>query len=548
MNYEKLSEILYPNVKISLDEFLKNQKTRTLPPMSEVMRFAPSPTGFFHIGGLFSALISRLATKKTNGVFYLRIEDTDDKREIQGASVLIYDCLKRMHVLPDEGYMGEGCEKGEFGPYIQSLRLHLYDIFAKEIVKRGRAFPCFCESAISKEEVLKRREEMLNQEDEILEKDICRNLTLQQIEENLKQGKAFALRLLSKGDPNKTFEFTDRIKGKREIRENAKDIVLVKSNGIPPYAFAHVVDDTLMGTTTVVRGEEWYPSLAAHLEIFEALGLRAPNYAHTPVTCKIDDETQNKRKLSKRKDPEANAYFYIEQGYIPEALIEYLVNLLNSDFEQWKTQNPDLTVWDFDFKISKIGTNNPMFDIVKLNDVSKNYISKIPAASLFEMLKDYTFEFDKPFYEYIVTNAEYVIKVLNIDRDCAKPRKDIINLGEIKNYFSYMFNDDLKGYETNEIDIEKAKAVVSEYINVIDINDDKQAWFEKIKQMSLKLGYAVDNKAYKQNPSAFLGNVSDVCMYIRLAVTAQKNSPDLYSIISILGKDKVMSRLQQFIF
>lgn len=546
MDYKKLADLLYPNTDKTIDYYINKYPKRDLPNGAEVMRIAPSPTGYLHTGHAYSAFISRATTRKTNGVFYMRLEDTDQKRLIENAGTIAYDMLCYYDMKPDEGYTGDGKEQvGIYGDYIQSNRLEIYNTFAKHLVSIGRAFPCFCEKSEGKEDVLNKRQEQLESSDTLEDKDECRNLTLEQVEENLKQGKKFALRLLSTGNIENTFKFTDEIKGERVIRENTKDVVLMKSNGIPPYCFAHVVDDTLMHTTTVVRGEEWYPSLSAHIEIFKAFGFNPPKYAHTPVICKLDDG--NKRKLSKRKDPEADVRYFIEQGYPVDSIMEYLLNLLNSDFEQWREKNPTLPYTDFDFKISKIGSNNPMFDFNKLNDVSKNFISKLSKDRVYSMLTEYAKVYDNEFYELLTKNEEYSKNVLNIDRETAKPRKDIAKWNEVKPYFNYMFNlfnpTALTDYEIDGVDTQKLQEVCSAYKTVYNQADDKQTWFNRIKEMADSIGYASDNKLYKQNPQNYKGNVSDVCMYIRIAVTGRKNSPDLYSICSILGYDKVMERL-----
>ncbi|MBO5884543.1 MAG: glutamate--tRNA ligase [Clostridia bacterium] len=546
MDYKKLADLLYPNTDKTIDYYINKYPKRDLPNGAEVMRIAPSPTGYLHTGHAYSAFISRATTRKTNGVFYMRLEDTDQKRLIENAGTIAYDMLCYYDMKPDEGYTGDGKEQvGIYGDYIQSNRLEIYNTFAKHLVSIGRAFPCFCEKSEGKEDVLNKRQEQLESSDTLEDKDECRNLTLEQVEENLKQGKKFALRLLSTGNIENTFKFTDEIKGERVIRENTKDVVLMKSNGIPPYCFAHVVDDTLMHTTTVVRGEEWYPSLSAHIEIFKAFGFNPPKYAHTPVICKLDDG--NKRKLSKRKDPEADVRYFIEQGYPVDSIMEYLLNLLNSDFEQWREKNPTLPYTDFDFKISKIGSNNPMFDFNKLNDVSKNFISKLSKDRVYSMLTEYAKVYDNEFYNLLTKDEEYSKNVLNIDRETAKPRKDIAKWNEVKPYYNYMFDlfnpTALTDYEIDVVDTQKLKEVCQAYTAVYNQADDKQTWFNRIKEMADSIGYASDNKLYKQNPQNYKGNVSDICMYIRIAVTGRKNSPDLYSICSILGYDKVMERL-----
>ena len=365
--YLELADLLYPNCKDISFYFDKYQPRSCV---GDVTRIAPSPTGYLHIGQLYQGVVHRMLANKTNGVFYCRLEDTDGKREVENAGQIAYDMLCRFGLKPDEGYRGDGLlELGEYGPYVQSKRVEIYRAFAHELVKRGGAFPCFCNVTGSKEEILKRREEELEESDDLEVKDVCRNLTLDEIKENLAQGKTYALRLKSNGDGEKTYKFIDAIKGEKEIRENTKDDVLIKSNGIPVYAFAHIVDDMLMKTTTVIRGQEWYQSLPVHIELAKAFGYKPFKYAHTPNICVLD-ENGNKRKISKRKDPFADVRHFLKLGYPTNAVIEYLLNLLNSDFEIWRKNNPDLHYTEFPFSINKIGVTNPMFDFMKLNDIN----------------------------------------------------------------------------------------------------------------------------------------------------------------------------------
>ncbi len=551
MDYKKLADLLYPDVDKSIDYYLAKYPKRNLKPGQEVVRIAPSPTGYLHTGHLYSALLSKSLARTTNGIFYMRLEDTDQKREIDNAGTIAYDVLSRYGLKPDEGYTGDNRPQiGDYGDYIQSHRLEIYNTFAKYLVSIGRAFPCFCEKSEGKEDVLARRNEQLENSDAIEEKDVCRNLTLEEIEANLKAGKPWALRLLSQGDSSKTFEFTDRIKGKREIRENCKDIVLVKSNGIPPYSFAHMVDDTLMGTTTVVRGEEWYPSLSAHIEGFQAFGFDVPKYAHTPVICKIDETTGNKRKLSKRKDPEADARYFLQKGYPTETVLEYLMNLLNSDFENWRAQNPLLPYTDFAFSVEKIGSNNPMFDMVKLEDISKNIISHYSPEKVADATLAWSEEFDKDFFEIIKGKRDYLVNLFSIDRvNTPKPRKDIAKWEDTKTLYSYMF-DELAHLDTLEsldfadnVSKEDRIKVLKAYAQVYSESDEKDVWFSKVKAICDPLGFSADMKAYKKNPELFKGSVADVSGIIRVAITGRRNTPDLYFIEKLLGRDKVLYRL-----
>ena len=545
MDYKKLAELLYPEVDKDIDYYMTKYPERNLPKGAEVTRFAPSPTGYLHFGGLYQAVIGYFVAKTTGGTFYLRLEDTDQKRQIADAGTALYHALTSFDIVPDEGYTGDNTpDVGNYGPYVQSKRVDIYKCFAKHLVSIGRAFPCFCDKAESKDDVLKRRVEELDESETITDHDACRDLSYEEIESNIKAGKKWALRLKSVGDPSKTFEFTDEIKGKREIRYNAKDIVIMKNNGIPPYAFAHLVDDTLMHTTTVVRGEEWYQSVAAHVELFDAFGLKHPKYAHTPVLCKLDNG--NKRKLSKRKDVEADARYFLDKGYPVDAIIGYLVNIVNSDYEEWAKNNPDKSVWDFELKLSKIGSNNPMFDFDKLNDYSKSYIATLSAQELYDKTYAWAKLYDSDFAAYMKTNKDYVLQVLNIDRDVPKPRKDIIYYSMVKEYFDYMFSPVTEiEYDFSvfpKYDKELLCKIINNYALSFDAKLDKTAWFESIKELAQKLGFCTDNKEYKANPAKYVGNTADICAVIRYAFTGRLNTPDLYSICAILGHDELVHR------
>lgn len=547
MDFNKLADLLFPTIDKDIDFYLNKFKKRDLPQGAQVTRIAPSPTGFLHLGTAYGALIDYLTAYKSGGVFYMRLEDTDQKREIANAGQIAYDMLCFYGITPTEGYQGDDKQVGEYGDYVQSKRKEIYHVFAKHLVKNGRAFPCFCQSAESKQDILKRREEQLEETDDIEAKDPCRNLSYEQIEANIKAGKPFALRLKSQGDSDKTFEFVDLIKGKREIRENVKDIVLLKSNGIPVYSLAHLVDDTLMGTTIVVRGEEWYPSLSAHLELFDACGLPRLKYAHTPVICKLD-EAGNKRKLSKRKDKEADVRYYVENGYPKQAVVEYLLNLLNSDFEIWRAKNPAADYHDFDFKISKISSNNPMFDIVKLGDVSKNVISRMMADEVYNSVLVWANEFDKDFAKIWKENKQKALGVLAIGREGERPRKDLTTFADAKTLYSYMFKETLSKQNLLGFDEKVDKATIKEFLTKyllnLDLDVDNQQWFVQVKEIAETCGFATDNKEYKANPTAFKGNVADACALIRIAITGTNQTPDLCTILKILGKEEVKSRLE----
>lgn len=546
---QKIANLLYPNCKLTIEDIKQKYPKRILKEGGEVTRIAPSPTGFLHIGTAYIALIDKLVAGD-NGVFYFRLEDTDKKREVENSGDIAYDMLCKFNIKPQEGFAGQNNpEIGEYGPYKQSARKEIYEVFAKYLVEKGKAFPCFCKKTESIAEIKERREKELEENEDLESKDPCRDLTYEEIKNKIENGEKFALRLKSCGNSEEIFKFTDLAKGEREIRQNDKDIVLIKSDGIPVYSFAHAVDDHLMGTTIVVRGEEWFPSLASHLELFDALEFERVKYLHAPVLCKLD-ENGNKRKLSKRKDPEADARYFIKNGIPIESILEYLTNLINSDFEIWRSQNPTAKLSEFPFKISKIGTNNPMFDLVKLCDVSKSVISKMTAEEVYDKCLTWAKEFDVEFANYLTENECYAKQVFAIDRYCAKPRKDIAMWSEVKNYFSYMFKPYFDVHNLSNYEIEdnlefkrKLKLVLTEYVKVYKKYDDKQVWFNDIKAMAEKLGFATDNKLYKQNPENFEGNVADVCMFIRIAITGRKNSPDLFEICNILGETEVKNRL-----
>ena len=544
--YLELADLLYPNV-LDTAFYLNKCKPRNV--VGEVTRIAPSPTGYLHIGQLYQGVVHRMLANKTNGIFYCRLEDTDGKREVQNAGQIAYDMLCRFGLKPDEGYRGDNLEEiGDYGPYVQSKRVEIYCAFAHELVKRGKAFPCFCEMASGKEEILKRREEELEESADLEVKDPCRDLTLDEIKEKLNQGKSFALRLKSCGEGDKTYKFIDAIKGEKEVRENTKDDVLIKSNGIPVYAFAHVVDDTLMGTTTVIRGQEWYQSLPVHIELAKAFGYEPFKYAHTPNICVVDETTGNKRKISKRKDPFADVRHYLRVGYPTDAVVEYLLNLLNSDFEIWRRNNPDLSYQEFPFAVKKIGVTNPMFDFAKLNDISKTIISKYTAEEVYETLLAWAKEWKVEDVKTIEENKDVLINVFSIDRGTVRPRKDITFMSEVLELYNYVlpnFKPEFN-FELGAVDKEKLIHFLADYSQNYVESVDNSSWFEDLKIKSLKHNF-VDNKTYKQNPSEFAGSISDTSKFVRLAITGRENSPELFSIMKILGEEECKQRIRDLI-
>ena len=549
-DYKQIAEILFPNIDKTPEYYYDKYRDRNLPEGAEVTRTAPSPTGYYHIGGLYGAIIDKFVAEKSGGIFYLRLEDTDQKREIEEAGQIAYEALMYFGVTPTEGYRGSNLlEEGEYGPYVQSKRGEIYQAFAKYLVSIGRAFPCFCDKAEDKSEILERREKEL-EEGNLIEHDKCRDLSVEEIANNVKSGKPFAIRLLSQGDPNKSIKIKDEIKGEREIRENGKDIVILKSNGIPPYALAHLVDDTLMHTTTVIRGEEWYQSLASHIELFEAFGLKHPKYAHTPVICKLDGG--NKRKISKRKDLEASVDYYLKEGIPSTSVKDYLMNIANSNFENWRKQNKEADISEFEFSLNKMGISGALFDIVKLLDVSKTVISGYSAERVYEEALEWAEKYDEELAKMLTENKEYSLKVLGIERGNAKPRKDIAKWSEIKNSIEYMYDDIFDkntNYEFQKItDKEEIKDILKSYLEKhFDINDDKQTWFDRMKDLAEEKGYSREVKEYKQNPESYKGHVGDISTVLRVALTGRCNTPDLYEIMQILGKDAITRRINKLI-
>lgn len=547
MNYDcnKLADLLFPNITGTVAQLEEQYPERNLPEGARVTRFAPSPTGYLHIGGLFGALVDVLTAKATKGVSYLRIEDTDKKREIDDGVSAIINGFNSFGIDFDEGVTGFNEEKGAYGPYTQSKRAEIYQTVAKELVQKGLAYPCFCTA----EELSAIREEQ-EKGDALIwgyfgKWAKCRDLSFEEIEENIKSGKPYVLRFRSDGQEDKRIFFDDIIRGKIEMPENIIDEVLLKSDGIPTYHFAHACDDHFMRTTHVIRGEEWISSVPKHIALFKACGFKVPKYAHTPQVMKIDEEDGTKRKLSKRKDPEAAVSYFVEQGFPKESLIEYLLTLLNSNFEDWRRANPKADAFSFPFNLKKMSPSGCLFDLVKLNDVSKNVISVMDADTVYTRVSQWAKEYDADFYNEFTKNPEFSRNMVNIDRENPKPRKDIAKWSEVKEYFAYMFDAYFKpDFDLPEnINKEDAKEILLKYIEIYDENDDKDLWFGKIKDMCEPLGFTPNVKEYKKNPEAFKGHVGDVSTVIRLAVTGRKNTPDLCSIMKLLGKDTVSARI-----
>ena len=540
---KKLAELLFPDITETPADMEAKFPERNLKEGARVTRLAPSPTGFLHFGNLFTGTVAYRTAKVTDGIFFVRVEDTDQKRKVEGAIEVMLDGLKAFDVVADEGVVGENEEKGNYGPYYQSQRKPIYHVFAKSLVEQDLAYPCFC-SAEDLDEIRAAQENEPNK-GYWGEYAKCRKLTFEEIEKNIADGKTWTLRLKSPGDLTKKCFFDDMIKGKIEMPENVQDVVLLKSDGIPTYHFAHAVDDHLMRTTHVIRGDEWMSSCPIHLQLFKCLGFKLPKFAHVSPIMK--EENGNKRKLSKRKDPEAAVTFYVEQGYPKESVNEYIMTLMNSNFEDWRKTNKEAPIEAFPFNLKRMSVSGALFDMVKLNDISKNVISLMPAKKVYDYTAAWAKEYDKEFYELLTRNEEYSVNMLNIDREGPKPRKDIACFSEVKDYVSYFFNEiaDLSYELPENITADMAKEILDLYVEEYDAARDKDAWFAHIKEMCEKLGYTPNVKEYKKNPDAYKGHVGDVSTVIRLAVTGRKNTPDLYAIMQILGEDEVKSRLKK---
>lgn len=554
MDYNYLAELLFPDVRKTPEDMEKRYPPRELPEGAKVTRFAPSPTGFVHFGGLFPSTVGDRLAHQSGGVFYLRIEDTDAKREVPGAAEALIRTLETYGINFDEGAIlgddGKICDKGNYGPYKQSLRGPIYHVYAKQLVKEGKAYPCFStEEELEELQQINKKEEIKNTDWEAVaaqrkaEMLARRNFTIEEVEANLKAGMPFVLRILADGDPEKKIKFTDLVKGNMEVTENDEDFVLLKSDGIPTYHFAHAVDDHLMGTTHVIRGEEWLPSLPKHIQLFRYLGFRLPKYMHIAQIMRLD-ENGNKKKLSKR-DMGANMDEYTQMGYCPEAVCEYVMTLLNSNYEEWRMQNPTASYKEFPFSIKKMSVSGCLFDFDKLGDVSKNVVSKMTAEQVYEATAKWAKSFDPDFYSVFTRDPDFTKAVLAIGRGGNKPRKDFGRWDEVKGYMGFMF-DELFNVEEEypeKFPKEVIKSALEKFVATYDDGDDQNVWFGKIKDIAASIGFAADMKEYKANPEAFGGNVADVSMFLRLAVTGKMNSPDMYSVMKILGGDKVKARI-----
>jgi len=548
MTNKELADLMYPNITETIEDYEIKYPKRNLPEGAVVSRYAPSPTGFVHMGNMLSCFIENKLPEQTNGVFYLRIEDTDQKREIENGIDNIVNAIKVLGLNYNEGVISNGVQKGAYGPYIQSERKGIYDVFAKYMIENDMAYPCFC----TEEDLTDIRNHQQSNKFRIgyygkFAK--CRNLTNEERAEKIKAGIPYTVRLKSLGDYDKKIKVKDLVKGEVVFPENDQDIVLIKSNGIPVYHFAHLVDDHLMRTTHVLRGEDWLSSVPVHLELFKRFNFEPPKYAHLGLVM-IVDENGTKRKISKRKDQDFSISSFEKQGFPSVALQEYLMTIANTNFEGWRQANQNESLDKFEFSFSKVGSN-PLFDMSKLINISKNCISKMTAEELYNNLTEWSQKYDSEFYNLIKEKEEYTKQVLNIEREQKKPRKDFSCYSDIKNKVWYMFdeyfNEIKQDYEWQNIkDIELIKKIVEDYFNnYYDISDDKNTWFDKMKELCKKYNFASDMKEYKENPDNYNGNITDIATIIRVAITTSSNTPDLFEILKILGMEKIKKRVEK---
>jgi len=542
MDYQALSDLLFPNVTDTPEALEERFPLRQVPEGAVITRMAPSPTGFVHLGNLVQGLTSERMAHQSGGVLFLRVEDTDAKREVPGAVEVLINTLKHYGINFDEGATIDG-DNGEYGPYRQRQRAAIYHVYAKKLVSEGQAYPCFC----TEEQLAAMREQQeANKETTGYygKYAMWRDRSMEEIRSELDAGHPWVLRFRSTGSIENQFKFDDLVKGKLTITENDVDHILLKSDGIPTYHFAHAVDDHLMRTTHVVRGDEWLPTLPFHIQLFKALGFKLPKYVHIGPLMKMDGTS--KRKLSKRKDPELALTYYKAEGFPVEAVYEYILTILNSNFEDWRRANPDAAADSFKFSPKKLNPAGSLFDYAKLTDVSKNVISRMDAAKVYELLTEWAKEFDPDFGEKLSSDAEFATKILAIGRGGKKPRKDLAVWKDAKPYMGFFYDEYL---EEPVFDEKFHKATVADALNrfleKFDINDDSNTWFAKVKEITEDMGFTTDMKAYKADPSAFPGTVADISTFIRQATTGKTNSPDLYTVMQILGYERTVERIRK---
>ncbi len=537
---KEIAELLFPEVLETVEDIFKKFPKRQLNENELVTRFAPSPTGFLHVGTVFTSLINRKLVDQNGGVCILRIEDTDKKREVEGGVKLTLDGLKEFGIEFDESI-----ERGDYGPYIQSERLDIYKVFAKNMVAKGNAYPCFINED-ELEEIRKKQNELGVRTGYYGEWAKWRNSSIEDIKRELDAKKNFAIRLYSTGNFEEKFEFDDLIKGRASFSFNDIDVVLLKSDGYPTYHFAHPIDDVLMGVNLVVRTNEWFPSVPIHLELFDKLGFERIRYAHASPLMKL--ENGSKRKLSKRKDPEADTRYFLENGYPTVAILEYFLNIMNSGFADWRLQNPKLPYTDFELKLGKFNKSGALFDMVKLEDTCKEYVSKLSAEEVYDFVKIWAEKYDKQLFTRLSENKGYTVSIFNIEREGKKIRKDIVKWADVLTQLEIFFDDMYVELKKDHVEMEKnlQKDILQDFVNTLYFDDNREEWFEKIKNIAVGRGFCTDYKEFENNPEKYYGKVGDVAMVIRVAITGKKQTPDLYEIIQVLGEGRVVRRINEY--
>ncbi len=541
--FKQLAEVMFPDVTITPAEYEEKYPIRQLKEGARVTRIAPSPTGYLHLGTFFTSMVNRMTADATDGVFFFRLEDTDKKREVEGGADDILKGMNDFGLTIDEGFVAPGVISGDYGPYQQSQRATIYHTYVKSLVEQNLAYPCFC-SEEQRQAAREAQEAAKDRTGYYGKYALCRNLTAEQALEKIQQGAPYVVRLRSMGSDEHRIKFDDMIKGTIEMPENDEDIVLLKSDGIPTYHFAHAVDDHLMRTTHVIRGDEWISSVPKHLQLFKTLGFKPPKYAH--VSPIMVEDNGNKRKLSKRKDPQAAMHFYAQQGYPADSVLEYLLTIANSDFEDWRRRNQTAPRSEFKFNLKKMSVSGALFDLVKLNDVSKTTIARMDAKTVTDKVVAWAEEYDEAFANLLKRDVDYTLRIFSIDRGNAKPRKDIAKWSEVPEYISFFFPETYQ----NTLELPEtiapadAAAILTKYATVYNPAEDKDAWFATVKSICEELGFCPDVKQFKADPSAWKGHVGDVSSVIRIAMTGRRNTPDLCSIMQTLGADVVKARLQ----
>ncbi|MFD2445480.1 glutamate--tRNA ligase [Bacillus sp. CGMCC 1.16607] len=550
MSNENMAELLFPDVRQLPVDIFSLYPPRNLSSSAMVTRFAPSPTGSLNIGGLYATLISERLAHQSNGVFFLRIEDTDKKREVKGSLENIINSLSYFGIHFDEGPQLSGDDKGTYGPYKQSIRTQIYKVFIKHLVLNGLAYPCFCD-ANDLQKIRKSQQDLKVTTGYYGQWAKHRDITVQKANEEILNGKPFVIRLRSSGTSDRRITYHDLVKGPIELPENDQDIVIMKTDGLPTYHFAHAIDDFLMGTTHVIRGDEWLSSVPIHIQLFETLGFSIPKYGHiAPIMKQVG---ASKRKFSKRKDLDGTAEYYKEQGYPGIAINEYFMNLINSDFEEWRMANPHKSFKDFFINTNKMNASGALFDMNKLNDVSKDVISKLTGKQVFDPLYTWAKEFDSELYTLIDRNQEYTVNILNIGRIIEKPRKDYSKWSDVKSMIAFFYDelfekDVMSGYKLpTNVSFNVAKDIVLGFSKTYKFNNEKEAWFDEIKELAGELGFAKEMKQYKANPNHYKGHVGDVAMIIRVVLTNRTNTPDLFEMMKVMGEKRVLTRMQNFL-